>query len=264
MNAGYNQKNADASRAELTAICARAHAPDPSRALQGHPKGPELVAITQALIDAGKLPAFPQDLGARIKAMQWQWGIGIDCTDYALPAAQRIAGKTDASIRFEVVQENPPQRVALPLSGCDYFQDVEHNPHLARVKIADARPGDVLCLDAVPDDQGHRGVGHRAVVYSHEILDPARTSALSAKYGPSFATFAAIGPIHIVEVDSSWGADKTGESYGGVRRDTLFFDESTRRWAQIDQRVSSSETPAFEVTTRGPCGEYLHGFYRFR
>jgi hypothetical protein len=262
MNAGYNQKNADASRAELTAICARAHAPNPSRALQGHPTGPELVAITQALIDAGKLPASPGDLGTRIKAMQWQWGIGIDCTDYVLPAAKRIAGKTDPSIRFDVMQKGQP--FPLPSPGCDYFQNADNNPHLARVKIADARPGDVLCLDAPPDEHGHRDGRHRAIIYSHEIADPQKKAALATKYGPELARFAAHGAVHVIEVDSAWGAGKFGGAYGGVRRDVLFFNEETKQWAQINARVAPPNAPVFEPTETGPCDEELHGLYRFR
>jgi hypothetical protein len=263
MNGGFSQPHADAHAAPLRAVCIRAHAPDPTSALQGRPNARDLVRVTQALIDAGELRvpsnATDEQIAVAIKKMQWEWGIGVDCTNYVLPAALRLAGKAESSVHFVVLSGKEKKPVTLPCAGCDYFQSAESNPHLERVKIADARTGDVLCLD-----DPKRGAGHRALVYSHDVLDASKTAALASKYGPDLAAFATPGPVHMIEVDSSWGAGEEGGTYGGTRRDTLFFNETTGQWAQLNARVEAPDKPFFEVTKVGPSDERLHGIYRFR
>ncbi len=236
---------------ELYALCAAAGVA-PQHALVGAPTARELVAVTQVLIDAGKLPSGPGDVQTRIKDMQWTWGIGIDCTDYVLSAAMKVADKSRSEVTFNV------GGTVVPSPGTDYFQNPETNPHLARVTAASAKPGDVFRLDAPAGE-----VGHRAVVYSNTECDATKCGQLAGKYGASASAFLQGGPVHAIEVDASWGAGEFGAAWGGVRRDTWFYNESSHAWAQLNQRADSGE-PKFEVTSKGPAGEVLHGVYRFR
>ena len=233
---------------ELLTITGRAKLPYPGHCLAGCPSARELVSVTQALIDAGKLPPGP-DLQTRIKAMQWNYGIGIDCTDYVIGAALAASGKSANDVRISVVGGT------LPMPGCDYFATAGSNPHLARVGVSASRPGDVICLD---DPNG--GVGHRAVVYSNAPCSPSMAAELGAKYGAAAAAFASRGSARVLEMDSSWGA-ADGQPFGGVRRDTWLYDDATKAWAQINVRVNP---PQFEVTPQGPADERLHGVYRFQ
>ncbi len=237
---------------ELLEVCSRAHLPYPGRCLMGCPEGHELARVTQALIDAGKLPAGDASLPDRIKSLQWHYGIGIDCTDYVLGAALAAHGQRERDVAIRSFG------VALPAPGIDYFATATTNPHLQRVEVAAARAGDVFCLD----DPG--SVGHRAVVYERHVCGDDELSALRAKFGSDCSAFFVGGAVHQIEVDSSWGAGDQGASYGGVRRDTWLFNASTGAWAQLDKRVSADSEPVFRQTGRGPAGEVLRGIFRFK
>ena len=264
MATGYNDKIAgytivdgkgkiDRTRPQvkaLVAICKGANAPDPELALMGCASPRALVKITQALIDAGKLPPGSGDLPARIKTMQWQWGIGVDCTDYTVGAAMKVACKSSQELGV--------------VPGTDYFKAPANNPHLSRVSVADVKVGDVFCLDAVPKPPRPPAVGHRAVVYSHTVSGPADGAALEARFGAASATFVRGGPVHIIEVDSSCGAGPSGSPNGGVRRDTWLYNESSRCWAQYGPKSPVVGSPRFDITPHGPKDELLHGIYRLR
>ncbi len=237
---------------ELNAICAHVGV-SPQHALTGAPTARELVTITQALITAGKLASGPGDVQTRIKDMQWKYGIGIDCTDYVIGAAMKANAKSWSDVSVVV------GGFTLPIPGTDYFSTADTNPHLSRVTTSNAKTGDVFCLDS--PERGE--VGHRAVVYSNEVCDANRCVQLWSKYGAPAAAFLKGGPVHEIQVDASWGAGPTGASFGGVRRDTWFYNESSHEWAQLNAR-NASAAPTFEVTANGPAGENLHGVYRFR
>ena len=66
------------------------------------------------------------------------------------------------------------------------------------------------------------------------------------------------GPIHVLEVDSSWGS---GGQYavGGVQRVKLFHNESTGQWGW-DTRSSDGTT--YFQTSSLPYAHPLEGFYR--
>lgn len=266
MAGGFNDKAAGYSRGpnggeidgknpqvkELRAICAPTGV-SPQHALMGAPTARELVTVTQALITAGKLPSGPGDVQTRIKDMQWKYGIGIDCTDYVIGAAMKANGKSWSDVSIVV------GKFTLPVPGTDYFGTADSNPHLSRVTASNAKTGDVFCLDSPQPGE----VGHRAVAYSNEACDAKRCNELGAKYGASATDFLKGGPVHEIQVDASWGAMDTGEAFGGVRRDTWFYNESSHEWAELNVR-NSTKTPSFEVTSNGPAGENLHGVYRFR
>ncbi len=267
MMGGYNDANAGLSRKqgpavldtknprvrELFAICARAHAPFPMHCLLGCPTAHEIVAVTQALIDAGKLPSAPGDVTSRIKTMQWTWGIGIDCTDYVMSAAMAANGKSYAAVWFET-----SEGVTLPQPGVDYFAECDVNPHLARTPITQAQPGDVFRLDSPGD------VGHRAVVCSHSVLSAHAQADLAKKHGVLATIFIAQGPVHVFEMDASWSAGRYGAPWGGVRRDTWLYNESTKEWAQLDVRHDPPGPATFETTPSGPANDVFHGVYRFK
>ena len=234
----------------LIAICKGARAPDPGNCLMGCPSAHELVQVTQALIDAGRLPPGPGDLTARIKTMQWQWGIGIDCTDYTIGAAMKVAGKSANDLGV--------------VPGTDFFRSPDSDPRLTRVGLAAVKVGDVFCLDSVPEPGKPRDVGHRAMVYSHTVSAPADGASLAARFGSAATGFLKGGPVHVIEVDSSVGAGQLGSPNGGVRRDTWLYNESSRGWARFAPNDPVVGSPNFDITPHGPKNELLHGIYRLR
>ena len=234
---------------ELFAICARGGAPSPRACLLGCPKAEDLVRVTQALLDAGRLEDGPGDASMRIRAMQWKFGIGIDCTDYTVGAAMQAADKRPGDLPAGM----------RPAPGSDYFATAATNPHLKQVSLAAAQPGDVFCLDPVTDP-----VGHRAVVYAARTCNANRVLELGINFGPDAAKFLEGGPVRELELDASWGAGKQGSSLGGVRRDVWLYNESSHAWARIGPDLRTDSPAAFEVTPEGPNHERLHGIYRLQ
>ena len=102
----------------------------------GQGSSASLVKMTQALIDAGKLPSQPLDLAARIKTMQWSYGIGMDCAGYSKVALRAAHGRD----------------LGFYGAGIESFRDLDgkRSATFARVAIAQARPGDLLTLDPSP------------------------------------------------------------------------------------------------------------------
>jgi len=267
MNHGQNQANAPYLPGKgvdrksehglaLLAACSRAHVSEQAlcHCLVGGPTASELRSVTQALIDAGMLPSGPGSVQARIKTMQWQHGIGIDCTDYVIGGAMAANGKTRAQI------EIPYGDATLPMTASDYFLSADANPHLVRTDARHAKTGDVFCLTPTPPET----IGHRAVVYANKTLDDSRIAELAHEHGSIVSRFAQGGPVHAIEVDASWGAGPHGGSWGGVRRDTWLYNESTKQWAELNQRQEEGRHATFELTHHGPADEKLHGVYRFR
>ena len=236
MMGGYNDDAAKIHWVDLDA--ARAHArlgPGPTIARFGRSTLPELRQMTQALIDAGKLrPGDPSDLASRIRAMQWEHGIGIDCAGYVQNAFLASRGASRQKYGFnERWNEN--------LSG------LKTNPHFRSIDPPHARTGDLFTLRAAsPGD-----VGHAVIVYARALMDAKTEAALHDD------AFTAGGPVHVLQVDSSWGADD-GKPFGGVRRDTWFFNEATERWGFFNVRTTP---PTFE-TGDSPCHEPVDGVYR--
>ena len=72
---------------------------------------------------------------------------------------------------------------------------------------------------------GEGGIGHKVVVYSHEMFG--RGEDVQPRPPKEFRTG---GPVHIFHMDSSWGAN--GEpTRGGVDRRVWLYNESTGQWA---------------------------------
>ena len=218
-------------------------APFESRVGQGRPQ--DLVKITQALIDDGRLPAGPGDLATRIRRMQWDHGIGVDCAGYSKQALAACSAR-------------PPKMHA---SGSESFRDVDGGREgtFARVSLEKARPGDLVTLDS--SELG--GWGHNVVVYSHVTADAAQKALLCGRMrDAALADFlSSAGPHHVFEVDSSWGAGIEGAECGGYRRDTWLYDAATKTWGSFEPGVTP---PSFVTSAVGPADDVFHGAYRVR
>jgi hypothetical protein len=247
MNGGRNQQHVEAHRRELADICAHAHprALDPTRVMQGRGTAHELVAVTQALIDAGKLPpGKPEDLALRIHRMQWEWGIGFDCAGYAQQAFLHTRGGTPRAHGLnDALDENLAH-----LSARAPFVDVGPT---------EARPGDIFSLRAGAGDS----VGHVVIVRSHEKLSSQSAGELRLKSDPQMRTFLQGGPIHRYEVDSSWGAGDGADS-GGLRRDTWLYNEATREWGFYRHVDPTGDRVLFYSSKIGPCDHPIDGVFR--
>ncbi len=193
----------------------------PMEAFYGQCKPHDLVKITQALIDAGRLPPAPGDVASRIRRMQWDYGIGVDCAGYSKQA----------------ILASSPHAVPLRAAGAESFRDLDgaRARSFAKLPIEKARPGDLITLDPGPNERW----GHNVVVYSHVMK----------------------GALHVLEVDSSWGAGSDGSEQGGFRRDTWTYDPATKLWGS---HVPGSSPPLLVTSGHGPAGDRYHGTYRPR
>jgi hypothetical protein len=246
----FNARKMEMHAAELTQICAKAGIPGAAAPARFGRCSPEqLVKVTQALIDAGKLPAADQahpTLADRIRGMQWEWGIGVDCAGYTQQAAAAAHG--DAGSIFKA-----------NLNG-DIFSGMMKDTRFASVQIANIRPGDVIHLDSPTLGE----VGHNVICRTHTTLDDAaRATLLASKTtGDAGKAFlAGAGPFHAFEVDSSWGAGE-GSMVGGFRRDTWIYSESSLSWASYPS--GNRELPLVDFPMSGPQGELFGGAFRPR
>ncbi|MBX3203501.1 MAG: hypothetical protein KF764_00470 [Labilithrix sp.] len=240
MNGGANEATGLAHEAALRAICAKAKVPDVAvgNARVGRPTPGQLRQVTQALIDAGKLPpGLDSSRETRIRQMQWTWGIGVDCAGYTEQAARAARGA----------------KAERPTHG-DAFTGLAHDPKMRKIDVARIRPGDVIHLDPPTA----RDVGHNVVVYDRHVASAAERARMSAAAGPKAAElFAGKGPFHVLEVDSSWGAGVDGGDHGGFRRDTWVYDEGSFTWGYFD-----GKSKAFHTSETGPHDEPYMGAFR--
>lgn len=245
MNGGANQASMERHAKELDAIAARVHVSG-FKARMGIASPEEVVKVTQALIEAGKLPSGAGDVATRIRAMQWEWGIGVDCANYTRNALLAATGANSKQLNIGE-------------AGFEAFRGLDRNKAFSKVSPADVRAGDIVTLDPKPPEVW----GHNVIVRSREVVTPALIERFAGPYGEEARRFLnGAGPIHVIHVDSSWGAGATGASYGGVRRDTWFFDQSTSRWGYLDHQASP---PAFRTSEDGPAdSDRFHGAYRAR
>lgn len=241
MNGGANDGLARKNGLELATVCARARIP--LGGLQvGRAPVEVVVRATQALIDAGKLPAgSAADFGDRVRAMQWSYGIGLDCVGYAEQAfatahglsREHVFGKADGGL--------------FPSSAS-----------VRKVGIAEARAGDLISLGA---PKGERW-GHNVICRSHVVA--ASGEAVRARF-PALPAVGFEGPIHVYEVDAAWGAGPDGASYGGLHRQTWLFDETSARWGWVEHASTAVGTSVDRfVSTPEPYGHPIAAVYRPR
>jgi hypothetical protein len=239
MNGGFNGESAKAHKAKLGEICVKLGLGHAEGMLQcGRATPDQLVKVTQALIDQGHLPPGAAPVADRIKHMQWEWGIGLDCVGYSWQACKDAQG---AAGRFALDDTKGARVGDLPL----------HN--FVKHPVAAARAGDILRLK----NPNPKQVGHNVVVYRNELLNAMTRKNLETNGAGAFLSGG--GPYQVMEVDSSWGAGEYGSVQGGVRRDTWVLDTSSGSWGFFD-----ATSGAFQTSEVGPQGEIAVGSFRPR
>jgi hypothetical protein len=210
---------------------------------------PEQIAkITQALIDAGRLPPVTRSgdaaLGARIRQMMFDHGIGIDCAGYVQQAFlfARGIGRSAAGFHPAVHED---------LSGLA-------GRGFARVSFEDVRPGDLFILKPQPSLDPHTHYfGHTAIVRDvHDATDG--EVALLLGTGGKTATLGASGSLRAIVVDSSWGCGGDPQR-GGVQQHVWFQDKTSGQWLWKDEDGRTLTAPA-----NRPYAHPLDGIYRPR
>jgi hypothetical protein len=247
---------------ELERVCAKAGIGSyAALGVSGRCSPQQLVKVTQALLDAGKLPpadAEHQTMPSRIRLMQWQHGIGVDCAGYTQQAAAAVHGAAGRPF-------------TKGLMG-DMFTGMGNDPRFAKIAPESIRPGDVIHLQNPEAGQ----VGHNVIVYAHTTLKDDDRAKLIAAHPIAQGFLTGAGPFHTYEVDSSWGAGE-GKEFGGFRRDTWIYDQSSQTWAsyvpQAPRSAHDPNDPNAEIVDRprdtllsdpltGPQGELFAGAYR--
>ena len=243
MTEGFNRDaafgkstGARAVQARLNDVAAKAGLTEQVQDLRygrGTPEG--LVRVTQALIDADKVSFKPnEDPAAGIQALQWKYGIGMDCAGYVYGAIAAVHGN--------------PTALGLKSHGNEDFRGLPQNPRFTSVDPTVARAGDVMVLAG----NGTNGnPGHNLMVYSHTLMTDAGAATLHGQWPKNAAADEFFGAadangvtdtIHKYEVDTSFSAGADGTAQGGVRRDTLLYNERSGAWAML----RSTTPPTFD------------------
>jgi len=223
----------------LATVAAKAGLTSALRSLQegrGEPRA--LVALTQALIDAGQLGSnADRPVADRIHDLQWRFGIGIDCAGYVHRALAAVHG--DVS------------KLGLKSPAFENFTGLPANPCFAKKAPADARAGDVVVLagSGRPGDPGHN-----LIVRSRSSVEGSREE-LEARWAGAKAFLKDKTDVIMLEVDSSFGAHASGDPDGGVRRDVLLYDKASETWctcrATEPPTASTGRVPYREAALTG-------------
>jgi hypothetical protein len=164
----------------------------------------QVQALTQALIDANKLPppVEGEPSALRVRRMMCDYGIGFDCAGYVQQAfvAARGITRAQAGLAPDMTDE-----------------DLSHlSPtRFSRVPVEEARAGDVLALGPPP---GSHEVGHRLLVFDRHDASPEEI-ARYCRAGTSLDG----SHLTVLSVDSSFGSSALPEK-GGVQRQTWLYD----------------------------------------
>jgi hypothetical protein len=178
---------------------------------RGEPR--RVAALTQALIDANKLPPVEADVSPvlRIRRMMADYGIGYDCAGYVQQAFLAAYGITRAEAGFiPILNES--------LSAL-------WRPRFSRVAPEDSRPGDIIALGPPPKQT----VGHRLMVLDRHDASPEEVGRYCT-YGD--AAKLAEGRISVITVESSFGSG-ADPGQGGVERQTWLYDAVSKRWGNV-------------------------------
>jgi hypothetical protein len=203
--------------------------------------------VTQALIDAGRLPADGGSLGDRVRKMMTDHGIGMDCAGY-------VAQSFVASRGVDYAQ-SPLGSTSI---GDEGLFNLGHRGFV-QVGIDAARPGDIVALGQPIGDR----YPHRAIVYAARDATDADKQFLrigaaraDAQTRGALMDLAASGRLRAVVVDSCWGSGHN-PLVGGVERRMWWHDPLTGKWASTD----ASGTPEIGNT---PYHHPFEGAYRPR
>jgi hypothetical protein len=204
----------DGHKAELAAIASKVGiGPGGLVALYNGRGTPQQVhALTQALLNAGKLPVGDDKPADRVRRMMCDYGLGFDCAGYTQQAFLSARGLTRAQAGFT----DPTNEGLFAPSPA----------HFTRVAPKNANAGDIVVLGP-PEGET---VGHRAVVADRHELTAAELQRLGCT-GPERALLAA-GHVTVFSVDSSWGSS-ADPSQGGVERHTWLYDSTTGLWGTV-------------------------------
>ena len=174
----------------------------------------EVHALTQALIDARKLPrgapGEPDDV--RVRRMMGDYGIGFDCAGFTQQAFLAAHGITRGQAGFARSIMN--ESLSHPSST-----------HFSRVAPEDARAGDILALGPPPGEK----TGHRLVVFDrHDASSAELKRYCTSGEGVRIAS----GRVSVLVVDSSFGSG-ANPGKGGVQRQTWLYDPVSNQWAHV-------------------------------
>jgi cell wall-associated NlpC family hydrolase len=207
----------------------------------GHGTPQQVHALTQGLLDAGKLPVGDgkaASAGARVRQMMCDYGIGFDCAGYTQQAFLSARGVTRAQAGFA----NPTNEGLFALSPA----------HFTRVAPENANPGDIVVLGPPAGDT----VGHRAVISArHELTGP-ELARLACT--PEDRAKLTAGRVTVFEVDSSWGSGADPQS-GGVQRHTWLYDATSGSWGTVE----AADNARVQLSTLPYVNHPLRGIYHY-
>jgi hypothetical protein len=189
--------------------------------------------VTQALIDSPawkKYEKLPAEDG--IRQLMWDHCIGADCSGYVHHAF--LAARNATASRYSL---GDPLQSAIQAPPKAIFDNVSPQA---------ARSGDVMVLGK------KNGSGHKVIVYDRQEIPPGAPLRVAAQKGLGSAPDA---KLHVLLVDSSWGAGTVAQS-GGVARRAWVYDESQNKWGMLE---SSTIVPSNDS---GPYDHPLQGTYR--
>jgi hypothetical protein len=233
-----------ANQAAVAKAAVRAHLTpaDLGLVLSGRGSPASIHALTQALIDDGRMPPDPDGSvlpESRIRTMMFDCGIGIDCAGYVQQAYLRAVGVSASAAGWRARMNEDLSNLAA--RGFTRIGDVTR-----------VRPGDIVVLGPPQEQPGQPG--HRAIVYEQHIATDGELAALRLNTAASRA-FASTPPIRVFSVDSSWGCNGNAQ-FGGVRRESWWYCESTRQWGWLEQ---GDETTRSFLTASTPMAHPFDG-----
>jgi hypothetical protein len=200
--------------AELRAVASRLGIHDVDRIKVGRGTPGEVRALTQALLDAHKLPAAEpgEALDLRVRRMMCDYGIGFDCAGWVQQAFLAAHGITRGAAGFS------PNILEEDLSRLS-------RAHFWPVGPEDSRAGDVISLGPPAGDT----IGHRLIVLDAHGASPVE---LRRYCGRGEGATLAQGHVTVLTVASSFGSSAF-PGRGGVERQTWLYDADSKMWGRV-------------------------------
>lgn len=187
------------------------------RCTMGRGTPAELQKVTQGLIDAGAFDELAKTTKGwsklsdadKIRTLQSHFDIGIDCN-----GACRVY--------YEAIHGTPTAGDA----GGEFINSA-NRAEFDKITMGDFHPGDVFQCGAINDIAGH-------------WVTVTKTETLAVKdVNAKDLTPAAVGPLKVADVSSSWGGGGDPlNARGGPRSETWVYDEGAKRWGSLDRSAS--------------------------